>query len=91
VLRLFLTPKAKPGVRVAAHDLFVPSVQIAGAGVCGSPTAGTRLMLILLYLKHPNNMSDEHFLEHWAENVVWQYFSGMTHYEARLPCNSTQM
>lgn len=30
-------------------------------------------------------------MERWAENVVWQHFSGMTHYEPRLPCDATQI
>ena len=89
----FLAPKAKPGNAVATHDLFGPSVQLLGAGVsaAGRPRLPTRLMASLLYLKHRSNMSDEDLVEHWAENVVWQYFSGMTHYEARLPCDATQI
>ena len=27
----------------------------------------------------------------WAENVVWQHFSGMRFYEPRLPCDATQI
>ena len=27
----------------------------------------------------------------WAENVVWQFFSGMAYYEPRLPCDATQL
>ena len=89
----FLVPKAKPGKAVASDDLFGPSVQLVGAGVsaAGRPRLPTRLMASLLYLKHRSNMSDEDLVEHWAENVVWQYFSGMTHYEARLPCDATQI
>ena len=29
--------------------------------------------------------------ERLAENVVWQYFSGMDYYEPRLPCDTTQL
>lgn len=89
----FLAHKAKPGVSVASHDLFGPSVQLAGAGLsaAGRPRLPTRLMASLLYLKHHSNMSDEQLVVHWAENVVWQYFSGMTHYEPRLPCDATQI
>ena len=29
--------------------------------------------------------------ERWAENVVWQYFSGMDCCEPRLPCDTTQL
>ena len=34
---------------------------------------------------------DEELVERWAENVVWQHFSGMTRYEPRLPCDATQI
>ena len=44
-----------------------------------------RLMCSLLYLKHAYNLSDEEVCERWAENVVWQYFSGMDYYQPRLP------
>lgn len=50
-----------------------------------------RLMLSLLYLKHAFNLSDEAVVEHWSENVVWQYFSGLGYYEPRLPCDATQL
>jgi transposase, IS5 family len=43
-------------------------------------------MCALLYLKHAFNLSNEALYERWAENVVWQYFSGMDYYEPRLPC-----
>ena len=36
-------------------------------------------------------LSDEELVERWAENVVWQHFSGMTFYEPRLPCDATQI
>ena len=36
-------------------------------------------------------MSDEELVERWAENVVWQFFSGMDYYEPRLPCDATQI
>jgi hypothetical protein len=36
-------------------------------------------------------MSDEALVAHWAENVVWQYFSGQEYDEPRLPCDATQL
>jgi transposase, IS5 family len=30
-------------------------------------------------------------VQRWAENVQWQFFSGMQYYEARLPCDATQI
>ena len=35
-------------------------------------------MVSLLYLKHAFNLSDEEVVVRWAENVQWQFFSGMT-------------
>ncbi|MFN7882324.1 MAG: IS5 family transposase, partial [bacterium] len=50
-----------------------------------------RLMVALLYLKHAFNLSDEELVERWAENVVWQFFSGMAYYQPRLPSDATQI
>lgn len=50
-----------------------------------------RLMLSLLYLKHAYDLSDEAVVERWSENVYWQFFSGMEHFEPRLPCDPTQV
>jgi IS5 family transposase len=80
--------------RVLEHDdLFGPSLQVASAGVAaaGRPRLPIRLMASLLYLKHAYELSDEELVERWAENVVWQFFSGMTFYEPRLPCDATQI
>jgi IS5 family transposase len=83
----------REGRAVAQDDLFGPSLQIAGAGVAaaGRPRLPIRLMASLLYLKHAYKLSDEELVERWAENVVWQHFSGMTFYEPRLPCDATQI
>ena len=74
-------------------DLFGPTLVLAGAGVsnAGRPRLPIRLMVALLYLKHSFNLSDEELVERWSENVVWQFFSGMTYYEPRLPCDPTQI
>lgn len=48
-------------------------------------------MASLLYLNHAFELSDEELFQHWAENVQWQFFSGMTYYEPRLPCDATQI
>jgi transposase, IS5 family len=64
---------------------------VAGASPAGRPRLPIRLMCSLLYLKHAFNLSDEQLCERWAENVVWQYFSGMDYYEPRLPCDATQI
>ncbi len=85
--------QVREGRAIAQDDLFGPSVQVAGAGVAaaGRPRLPIRLMASLLYLKHAFKLSDEELVERWAENVVWQHFSGMSFYEPRLPCDATQI
>jgi IS5 family transposase len=87
------THQVRPGRLVAQDDLLGPSMQIAGAGLsaAGRPRLPIRLMASLLYLKHAYKLSDEELVQRWAENVVWQYFSGMPFYEPRLPCDATQI
>ena len=88
-----LAHKNRAGKRVDDVDLFGPSAQLIGAGVsaAGRPRLSIRLMASLLYLKHAFNLSDEELVERWAENVVWQYFSGNAYYEPRPPCDATQI
>ena len=83
----------REGRVIEGEDLFGPSLVVAGAGVsaAGRPRLSIRLMASLLYLKHAYNLSDEDVVARWAENVVWQYFSGMDYYEPRLPCDATQV
>ncbi|MGY6217863.1 IS5 family transposase, partial [Methylolobus aquaticus] len=83
----------RAGRVVAVDYLFGPSLQTVGGDVsaAGRPRLPIRLMASLLYLKHAFNLSDEAVVERWSENVVWQYFSGREYYEARLPCDATQV
>jgi IS5 family transposase len=85
--------KNRDGKVVGDSDLFGATVEIAGGGpsAAGRPRLTIRLMASLLYLKHAYNLSDEEVVERWAENVVWQYFSGQTYYEPKLPCDATQV
>lgn len=85
--------QVREGRVVAQDDLFGPSLQLAGAGIAaaGRPRLPIRLMASLLYLKHAYKLSDEELVQRWAENVVWQHFSGMQFYEPRLPCDATQI
>ncbi|WP_427970054.1 IS5 family transposase, partial [Altererythrobacter sp.] len=85
--------KDRSGRVIASDDLFGPSMQIAGAGTsaAGRPRLSIRLMASLLYLKHAFNLSDEALAERWAENVVWQYFSGQEYYAPTKPCDPTQI
>ncbi|WP_258000606.1 transposase, partial [Xanthomonas oryzae] len=55
------------------------------------PRLPIRLMASLLDLKHAYKLSDEELVERWAQNVVWQHFSGMAFYQPRLPCDATQV
>lgn len=85
--------KDREGKAMVGDDLFGMTLEIAGGGVshAGRPRLSIRLMASLLYLKHAYNLSDEDVVDRWAENVVWQYFSGQTYYEPKLPCDATQV
>jgi IS5 family transposase len=85
--------KSINGKVIEQDDLFGRTLEIAGGGTsaAGRPRLPVRLMSALLYLKHAFNLSDEELVERWAENVVWQYFSGQTYYEPRRPCDATQV
>jgi len=89
----FFARRDRAGREIPGDDLFGPSLQVVGVGVsaAGRPRLPIRLMAALLYLKHAYNLSDEELVERWAENVVWQYFSGQEYYEPRLPCDATQI
>jgi transposase, IS5 family len=88
-----LAHKDRAGRHVEDTDLFGPMTQVVAAGVsnAGRPRMPVRLMVSLLYLKHAYNESDESLVQRWSENVYWQFFSGMTHFEPRLPCDATQI
>ena len=91
-----------PLLAKAAREHSVPSgidllgfnsggIVAGGVSPAGRPRLPIRLMCSLLYLKHAFNLSDEALCERWAENVVWQYFSGMDYYQPCLPCDATQI
>ena len=92
-----LTPiwhrESRAGILPEGEDLFGAGGVLVAAGVSygGRARLPIRLMCSLLYLKHAFNLSDEETCERWAENVVWQYFSGREYYEPRLPCDATQI
>ena len=84
----------REGMLPGGEDLFGSGggvLAAAGVSYAGRSRLPIRLMCSLLYLKHAFNLSDEETCERWAENVVWQYFSGMDYYEPRLPCDATQI
>jgi len=45
----------------------------------------------LLYLKNSFNLSDEELVQRWSENVYYQHFCGLEYFEAKLPCDATQI
>jgi transposase, IS5 family len=85
--------KARPGLKTTALDLLGAHEVEFGSGLikAGRPRLAIRLMVSLQYLKNAFNLSDEELVQRWAENVVWQFFSGMDYYEPRLPCDATQI
>ena len=85
--------KSRSGLTTESADLFGAGVAVAGSGVsnAGRPRLAIRLMVSLLYLKHAFNLSDEELVERWAENIVWQFFSGQDYYSPSLPCDATQI
>jgi len=83
----------RAGQSIEDHDLLGRTEVVVGAGLsnAGRPKLPIRLMASLLYLKHSFNLSDEQVAARWSENVLWQFFSGMSYYEHRLPCDPTQI
>ena len=88
-----LAHKDRQGRTVQGADLFGPTLAVVGAGVSnrGRPRLPVRLMVALLYLKHAYNESDESVVERWAQDVYFQFFSGMAYFEPRLPCDPSQI
>jgi len=57
----------------------------------GKPAKPIRLMVSLLILKQLRNLSDENIVEHWSENLYFQYFSGQQFFVPKVPCSSTEL
>jgi IS5 family transposase len=68
--------QVKPGKKIEDLDLFGPLSVVAGGGVsnAGRPRLSTRLMVALLYLKHPFNESDEVVIQRWDEPPLGNTF-----------------
>ncbi len=93
ILRPFFARQGGSGKTIAVNDWFGSTVQLAGGA---RPQAGRhrlpmRQMVALLLLKHTYNESDESVVERWAQDVYFQYFSGQEYFEARKPCDPTQI
>ena len=57
----------------------------------GAPGISTRLMVALHYLKYRHDLSDEDVVALWVENPYWQHFSGMSHFQHRMPIDPSSM
>lgn len=57
----------------------------------GKPAKPIRLMVSLLILKYLRNLSDENLVEHWSENLYFQYFSGEQNFQPNIPCVPTEL
>jgi IS5 family transposase len=57
----------------------------------GAPGISTRLMVALHYLKYQHDLSDEEVVALWVENPYWQQFSGMKHFQHRMPIDPSSM
>ena len=57
----------------------------------GAPGKPIRLMVGLLLLKQLEDLSDESVVLRWKRNPYYQSFCGMTEYQPKLPCHSTEL
>ena len=57
----------------------------------GAPSKPIRLMVGLLLLKQLENLSDESVVLQWKRNPYYQAFCGITEYQPRVPCHSTEL
>lgn len=57
----------------------------------GRPAKPLRLMCSLLILKHLYDLSDEELIEQWIQNPYYQYFGGMSGFQWKQPCASSEL
>jgi len=93
VLAPHFARKSRPaGTEIVQDMLGEHQIEFGGSvSSAGRSRLAIQLMSSLLYLKNSFNLSDEELVQRWSENVVWQFFSDMEYYEARLPCDATQI
>jgi IS5 family transposase len=87
---IFGTPAGRADHAHAVRvDLFGVTPVLAGAGpsAAARPRLPIRLKVVLLYLKHAYNESDESVCERWAQDVYFQFFCGEAY--PRLRCDPT--
>jgi IS5 family transposase len=89
---LLFVRKAKAGKRMPDLNWFGQGVQAAPKrSNSGRPRVPLRTMMVLLYLKHTFNESDEGVVARCAETSAWHYFCGHVHFEQRQPCDVTTL
>jgi IS5 family transposase len=57
----------------------------------GRPAKPIRLIVGLLILKHLRDLSDESVVEHWSENIYYQYLCGNREFASYAPCASSEL
>ena len=57
----------------------------------GRPSIPIRVMVSLLLLQRMKDLSDEELVKQWVQNPYWQFFSGMTAFQWKLPCDPTEL
>ena len=57
----------------------------------GAPSKPIRLMVGLLLLKQLENLSDAAVVLQWKRNPYYQAFCGLTEFQLKLPCDSTEL
>ena len=57
----------------------------------GAASKPIRLMVGLLLLKHLEDLSDEVVVLQWKRNPYYQAFCGMTEFQLKPPCDSTEL
>ncbi|GAC1496605.1 MAG: hypothetical protein NVS1B13_26730 [Flavisolibacter sp.] len=72
-------------------SLFEDSFKKHYSEKMGKPAKPIRLMVSLLILKYVRNLSDENLVEHWSENLYFQYFSGEQNFQPNIPCVPTEL
>jgi len=57
----------------------------------GAPSKPIRLMVGLLILKQLEGLSDEQVVLQWKRNPYYQAFCGLSEFQNKLPCHSTEL
>ena len=89
-----LVDLAHPLVRLAEQvdwKQFEEALAAVFADEQGRPSADVRLVVGLMYLKYAYDLSDEDVVAAWVENPYWQYFTGGTFFEHRLPIDPSSL